>query len=94
MIKMEERIMDELDFYLIVDTPIKYLELYTRLNNLSDKNFYIAQYILELSLTESGFLEFSSSILGSSVTYLVNKIRKISPAWPPEFKELTGYDEN
>lgn len=86
MIKMEERIMEELDFSLIVDTPIKYLELYTRLNNLSDKNFYIAQYILELSLTESGFLEFSSSVLGSSVTYLVNKIRKISPAWPPEFK--------
>lgn len=49
MIKMEERIMEELDSWSIVDTPIKYLELYTRLNNLSDKNFYIAQYILEFS---------------------------------------------
>ena len=86
--------MEELDFSLIVDTPIKYLELFSKLNNLSDKNFYIAQYILELSLAEPGFMEFSPSMLGSSVTYLVNKIRKISPAWPPEFKELIGYDEN
>lgn len=28
------------------------------------------------------------------MTYLVNKIRKISPSWPSEFKELVGYDEN
>ena len=84
--------MEELGFSLIVDTPIKYLELYSRMNNLSDKNFFIAQYILELSLTEFGFMEFSSSMLGSSVTYVVNKIRKISPAWPSEFKELMGYD--
>ena len=88
---MESRIMEALEFSLIVDTPIKYLELYCRLNNMSDKNFYIAQYILELSLVEFGFMEFSSSMLGSSVTYLVNKIRKISPAWPPEFKEVMGY---
>lgn len=47
---MESRIMEELGFELIVDTPIKYLELYARLYDLSDKNFFIAQYILELSL--------------------------------------------
>lgn len=74
--------METLNFSLIVDTPIKYLELYAKMINLSDKNFYIAQYILELSLVEISFLEFSSSMLGASVEYLVNKIRKISPSWP------------
>lgn len=74
--------MEELGFGLIADTPVKYLELFSKFVNLSDKNFYIAQYILELSLADSSFMEFSSSLLGSSVTYLVNKIRKISPAWP------------
>ena len=43
---MESRIMQALNFSLIVDTPFKYLELYAKMINLSDKNFYIAQYIL------------------------------------------------
>lgn len=79
---MEEKIMENLNFGLIVDTPIKYLELFSKINNLSSKNFFIAQYILELSLVETAFLEHTPSILGCAVTYLVNKIRKISPCWP------------
>lgn len=35
MIKMESRIMEELGFALIVDTPIKYLELFSQLSNVS-----------------------------------------------------------
>lgn len=34
-IQMEERIMEQLDFSLIVDTPIKYLELFAKINNFS-----------------------------------------------------------
>lgn len=79
---MEERILEHLDFNLIFDAPLKYLELFSKLGNLSNKNFFIASYILELSLVESTFVEFSSSILGAAVSYLVNKIRKISPPWP------------
>lgn len=48
--------MENLNFGLIIDTPIKYLELFSKISNLSDKNFYIAQYILELSLVELTFL--------------------------------------
>lgn len=43
---MEERIMEHLDFSLIVDTPIKYLELFAKINSLSEKNYYIGHYIL------------------------------------------------
>ncbi len=82
---MESRIMEELNFSLIVDSPSKYLELFTRMVSMSDKNYHIAQYILELSLLDLTFSEYSSSMLGSAVVYLVNKIRKISPGWPSDF---------
>lgn len=47
---MEERVLETLGFELIFDSPLKYLELFSKLGNISNKNFYIAHYILELSL--------------------------------------------
>ena len=90
---MEAKIIDSLGFELISEIPLRYLDLFCRIVQLSPKNRFIAQYILELALTESSFLEFAPSLLGASVLYLVNKIRKLSPAWPKELTELTSLDE-
>lgn len=60
---------------------------------MSPKNKFIGQYLLELAMLETSFLEFSPSLMGSSAVYLVNKIRKLSPAWPKEMVDLTGYEE-
>ena len=79
---MEQKILETLGFDLISEIPLRYLDLFCTIVKLSPKNRFIAQYILELSLTESSFLEFSPSIMGASVLYLVNKIRKLSPSWP------------
>lgn len=49
---------------------------------MSQKNKFIAAYILELSLLDTSFFEFTPSLLAASVLYLVNKIRKIGPVWP------------
>lgn len=81
---MEEKILDSLGFNLISEISLRYLDLFCKIVKLSPKNKFIAQYILELALTESSFLEFGPSLLGASVLYLVNKIRKLSPAWPKE----------
>ena len=91
---MEQKILDSLGFDLISEIPLRYLDLFCKIVKLSPKNRFIAHYILELSLTESSFLEFSPSIMGASVFYLVNKIRKLTPSWPQELSELTGIDDS
>ena len=73
--------------------PLKYLDLYEKLVNMSQKNKFIAAYILELSLLDTSFFEFPPSLLAASVLYLVNKIRKIGPVWPKYLEQLTGLAE-
>lgn len=51
-------------------------------------------YILELSLLDCSFLDFKPSLLAASATYLVHKIRRISPFWPKYLEELTKLSEN
>lgn len=77
----------------MVETSFKYLELLAKVSNLSEKNTCIAKYILELSLLDTSFLEYTPSIMGASVIYLVHKIRKIGPSWPSSLKELIGYED-
>lgn len=43
---MEEKIISALDFQLIVEVPVKYLGLYSKMTGMSPKNKFIAMYIL------------------------------------------------
>lgn len=56
IIEMEQKIIEVLDFKLIKEVPLRYLELFSKLINLSNKNRFIAQYIIELSLLETSFI--------------------------------------
>ena len=47
-----------------------------------------------MSMLDVSFTEFSACKLASSVVYLIHKIRKISPTWPQQLKDLTGYSES
>lgn len=91
---MEEQIIDKLEFNLIVDSSYRFMEALAAQSNLSKKNTFIAHYILEISLTDTRFYQYSASLMGSAVVYLVHKIRKICPGWSAELKELTGYEES
>ena len=86
--------MEKLEFNLIVDSSYRFMEALAVQSNLSKKNTFIAHYILEMSLVDTRFYQYPSSIMGSAVVYLVHKIRKICPGWSTELKELTGYEES
>lgn len=76
IIKMEADIIETLDFDLIMTTSYKFLEPLSKICNMDMKNFYLAQYVLELSLLNIKFLKYKPSLLASSAIYLINKIRK------------------
>lgn len=56
------------------------------------KNFYLAQYVLELSLLDVKFLQYKPSLVGSAVIYLINKIRKRTESWSDLLIAATGYE--
>lgn len=60
---------------------------------MNKKNFHLAQYLLELALTQSEFLEYSESLIACSAFYLVCKIRKLEIEWDEVYFNLTGYKQ-
>lgn len=61
---------------------------------MNKKNFHLAQYLLELSLTQSEFLEYSQNLLAASAFYLVCKIRKVEINWDVNYQQLTGFKQS
>jgi len=78
---MEADIINALDFNLIFETSYRFFEPLAKICKMEEKNFHLAQYILEMSLLNTKFLEYKPSLMASSVIYLVNKIRKINEPW-------------
>ena len=92
---MEGDILQILDFNLLFETPLKFLEPLALIVDLMDpKNFFLCRYILELTLYDTIGWRFSPSILACSTIYLVNKIRKRPLAWRKQLIQLTGYTES
>ena len=82
IIKMEADIIEVLDFNLIFETSFKFFQPLSKICKMEQKNFHLAQYVLEMSLLDTKFLEFKPSLMASSAIYLINKIRKRTESWP------------
>ncbi len=77
ILKLEADIVNELNFNLIMDNTLKFMQPFVKIIKMSDKNMHLTQYILELALLDMRFLSFKPSLLAASAIYLVNKIRKV-----------------
>jgi hypothetical protein len=93
IIKMEADIIEALDFELIMTTSYSFFLAFSRISKMEPKNFYLAQYVLELALLTTKFLESKPSLVASSAIYLINKIRKKTECWPDLMVAATGYEE-
>lgn len=81
-----------LNFDLIMETSYKFFEPLAKISNMDSKNMHLAQYVLELSLLETKFLNYKPSFLAASSIYLINKIRKRSEPWPDVLFAATGFE--
>ena len=73
---MEANIIKYHDFNLIVNSAFKFFEPYAKLMDLTEKNYHLAQYVLELTLNHVKFLNYPPSLIAASTIYLIKKIRK------------------
>lgn len=88
---MEADIIEVLDFNLIFETSYKFFEPLTKLCRMETKNVHLAQYVLEMSLLDTRFLQYKPSMMAASVVYLISKIRKMPESWSMQMESLTGY---
>jgi len=81
----EQKILAALGFNLNIPSSNRFLQRFAKHIASSRKATFLAQYLIELSLSESGMLKYTPSILAASALYLSTKLYNQEP------KEIKGY---
>ena len=76
VLKMELDILDALDFAITVPSAWRFLERFAKVAAIDEPSFFLARYLLELSLIEQHMLKFHPSIQATAAVYLSQKIMK------------------
>ena len=91
LIVMEEKVLSSLNFDLFYPTQWHFLECYKKSLKLDKKTFYLAWYLMELSLIDINIINYKGSIIASSCVLLAMKHFKIFNE--KEFQNTTGFSE-
>ena len=83
IIAMEAEILRTLEYNITTPSQYRFLELYSKLANLSEADFTLTHYIIELSTVEYKMLRYNPSLITASAIYLTNKIKKRETTWTP-----------
>ena len=94
IIKKEYEILSGLNFDILYNSSYKFLTfLHSIVEKDNNKLFYLAQFILELSLENIEILEFSQSKRALAALLLAKKIMQIKGSWN-ELRFYYDYNEN
>ena len=75
--KFEYEVLEALDFHIAFPSQYRFLERYAHISECDIQVFYMAQYMLELSLLEVSMNKWSPSLLATSSIYVSKKINNI-----------------
>ena len=89
LIEMEEKILSSLNFDLFYPTQWHFLECYKKTLKLNKITFFLAWYLMELSLIDINIINYKGSIIASSAVLLAMKNFKIFNE--KEFEKITGF---
>lgn len=93
ILDMEGKIINSLKFNFTTPSSLRFLERYGLVNELDEKMFNMAKYLLELALVDYKMLKYSPSNIACSAIYLINKINK-SDGWSETMSKETKYFES
>jgi cyclin B len=77
---MEGKILASLNFNITFNSSYLFLNRYSKLLKVPQKCYFMARYLIELSLVEYGILKYSPRNIAASALYLSCKIMKYT-AW-------------
>lgn len=90
---MEYLMLKKFNFNVTVISSYRFIERFTKLSQDSETMFYLAQYLLELSLVEYKMVKYKPSLLASGSIYLTHKILGKAEAWPMKVEQYSGLKE-
>lgn len=100
VLEMEIDMLNRLEFCLTQPTSLMFLQRYLAVDGADpgDLRFKIAQFLLELTLTETFALKYAPSNMAAAALYLSNRLFEVSslrtsPSWSAPIEEYTKYDE-
>lgn len=94
IIKMEENILNKLNFDISYPTSLRYLEVYYAKMEDNDKViFFFSRYLMELSLVEYDMLKYTNGEIALSAYYLSYKIKYGGVGCPGAFAKTFEFDE-
>ena len=93
VLDMEREILEVLEFKVTSPSGYRFLQRYRRLSPVvnDDEVFFYAQFVLEISLLEAGFLRFKPSELAAAAIILSARQLKKVECWNKEMQDHTGY---
>lgn len=91
IVEMEAKILSSLEYNITTPSSYRFLERYSRLAELSQDDFFIAQYLIEIALLDYKLLKYSPSLTAASSVYLTNKLTNKSKIWPDYLIRQTKY---
>ena len=77
VIKMEEEILDKLNFAFVYPSPIKFFEYLSLHFNFTKKQHMMGKYLMESFLLDIKNIKYKPSIIGCACAYIVMKFFKM-----------------
>ena len=94
ILNMEVLILNTLNFKITSPSSLLFLLRMAKIARCDERQFYLAQYCLELAMADySLWTTYSASQLAAATLFLSSKLLRKSPAWPQPLHEMSGYTE-
>jgi cyclin B len=94
ILSMEVLILNTLGFKITTPSALLFLLRMAKIARCDERQFYLAQYCLELAMADYHlWTNHSSSQLAAATLFLSSKLLRKSPAWPQALQDMSGYKE-
>ena len=94
ILSMEVVILNTLGFRITTPSALLFLLRMAKIARCDERQFYLAQYCLELAMADYHlWTNHSSSQLAAATLFLSSKLLRKSPAWPQALQDMSGYKE-
>ena len=92
ILEMEQKILSTLEFDFFVPSSYRFLQRYQKISTTAtdDKIFFFAQYLSEVCLLDTFFLQFPPSKIAAATFMLSAKSVKGVNAWNGEMEKWSG----
>jgi cyclin B len=95
ILNMEVLILNTLTFRITSPSALLFLLRMAKIARCDERQFYLAQYCLELAMADYNlWTTHSASQLAAATLFLSSKLLRKSPAWPTALQEMSGFTES